>query len=140
MYLRLNKILVALALCAAHAAAQVSSATLLGTVKDATGSSVPAATVTVKNVDTALERTTSTDGAGNYTVPNLQPGRYQVAVTAPGFKTATIPDIELQVAQKATANVVLEVGQVTENINVSAEIPMMFIGRNGRASCLAWKF
>ena len=87
MCLGLNNIrnlLAIVVLLAAQAVAQVSTATLLGIVKDATGSSVPAATVTVKSMDTGLERTTGTDGGGNYTVPNLQPGRYQVAVTAPG--------------------------------------------------------
>ena len=110
---------------AATISAQVNSATLLGTVKDASGAAVPGVTVTVKNVATAQERTSITDGAGNYTAANLQIGRYQVTVAAPGFKTATLSGIELQVGQLASANLVLEVGQVSENINVSAELPMM---------------
>src|SRR5690349_11931473 len=113
------------ALLAAAIYAQVNSATLLGTVKDSSGASVPSATITVRNLETGLERTAKTDAAGNYTVPNLQVGHYQVSVTAPGFKTATVPSIELQVAQMATANVILEVGQVSEHMTVSAEAPMM---------------
>ena len=105
--------------------AQVNSATLLGTVKDSSGASVPEATVTVKNADTGQERTVKSDEAGNYTVSNLQGGRYQLTVASAGFKTATVSGIELQVAQRASTNVVLEVGQVSENINVSAELPMM---------------
>src|SRR5438128_1561571 len=105
--------------------AQVNTATLLGTVKDPTGASVPNATVTVKNIATAQERSIRTDGAGNFTASNLQVGHYRLVVAADGFKTTTIPDIELQVAQMATANVTLEVGQVNQNVTVSAELPMM---------------
>ncbi len=70
--------------------AQVNSATLLGTVKDSSGAAVPEATITVKSADTGQERTAKTDGAGNYTVSNLQGGRYQLTVAAPGFKTAMV--------------------------------------------------
>ena len=111
--------------CATASFAQVNNATLLGTVKDASGGAVPTATVTVKNLATGQERTVNTDAAGNYTLPNLQVGHYRVLVAAPGFKTTTIRDIELQVAQMATANAVLEVGQTDQSITVSAELPMM---------------
>lgn len=104
---------------------QVNTATLLGTVKDPTGASVPNATITVRNTATAQERSVATDPFGNFTAANLQSGHYQITVAAPGFKTTTIPDLELQVAQMATTNVLLEVGQVNQNVTVSAELPMM---------------
>ena len=96
-----------------------------GQCKDSSGASVPQSAVTVKNAGTGQERTVKSDEAGNYTVSNLQGGRYQLTVASAGFKTATVSGIELQVAQRASTNVVLEVGQVSENINVSAELPMM---------------
>ena len=117
--------IIALFAASSSISAQVNTATLLGTVKDASGASVPSATVTVKNLETGLARTAKTDAAGNYAVPNLQVGHYDLTVTASGFKTATIPAIELQVAQMAAENVVLEVGQLTEHVVVSAEAPMM---------------
>src|SRR5229473_587870 len=102
MCLRLNSIrsltaMLALLLAGA-ASAQVNSATLLGTVRDSTGASIPGATITSRNVETAQERVAKSDPGGNYTIPNLQVGRYRLTVAAPGFKTATVTGIELQVA------------------------------------------
>src|SRR5216683_3512777 len=105
--------------------AQVNTATLLGTVKDPTGASVPSATVVVKSLGTGQERTVVTDSTGNYTFSNLQVGHYRLTVTASGFKTTTISDIELQVAQMATAIVSLEIGQASQNVTVLAELPLM---------------
>src|SRR5258706_186341 len=104
---------------------QVNTATLLGTVKDPTSAAVPNATVVVKSLETGQERTIVTDSTGNYTFANLQVGHYRLTVSAPGFKTTTISDIELQVAQMATANVSLEIGQASQNVTVSAELPLM---------------
>jgi len=121
----MSKLLCALVLMVGIARAQVNTATLLGTVKDVTGGSVPSATVAVRNIETSQERTVSTDSEGNYTVPNLPVGHYTVTVTASGFKTVTVRDIEMQVAQMATANVTLEIGQVSQNVTVVGEAPMM---------------
>src|SRR5258706_6862973 len=104
---------------------QVNTATLLGTVKDPTSAAVPNATVVVKSLETGQERTIVTDSTGNYTFANLQVGHYRLTVWAPGFKTTAISDIELQVAQMATANVSLEIGQASQNGTVSAELPLM---------------
>jgi hypothetical protein len=129
MCLRLNSIrsltaMLAL-LLAGEVSAQVNSATLLGTVRDTSGASIPNATITSQNVETAQVRVAKSDPGGNYTIPNLQVGRYQLTVAAPGFKTATVTGLELQVAQMASANVVLEVGQMSEFMNVTAETPLM---------------
>src|SRR6202035_1421215 len=99
---------------------QVNTATLLGTVKDATGAAVPNSSVTAKNLATGLTRSVTTDGTGNYLISNLPAGHYSVAASLAGFKTTTIPDIELQVAQQATVNPLLEVGQTTQEMTVSA--------------------
>jgi len=102
-----------------------TTATLLGTVKDPSGAAIPAATITVKNLGTGQERTVASDPSGNYTVPNLQAAHYQVTATASGFKTTLITDLELQVAQMASVNVTLQVGQVTQNVTVTADSPLM---------------
>ncbi len=121
----MHRLFAMVVLIAASAVAQVSTATLLGTVKDGSGAAIPGATVTVKNIATGQERTISTDASGNYTIPNLQVAHYQIAATASGFKTTTIADLELQVAQLATANLTLEVGQVTQNVTVVGDSPLM---------------
>src|SRR5215470_11083959 len=82
--------------------AQVTTATLVGTVKDASGGAVPGADVSAKNLATGLTRSVLTGGDGNYVISNLPAGHYSVTATLSGFKTTTIPDIELQVAQQAT--------------------------------------
>jgi len=105
--------------------AQVNTATLLGTVRDSSGGLVPNASVTARNLQTSAERSVITDASGNYSISNLQPGNYRVVVSSPGFKTSTVSNIELQVAQLATANIVLELGEVSQNVTVEASVPMM---------------
>src|ERR1700676_1607237 len=67
--------------------AQVSGATIIGTVSDASGAIIPKAQVSIKNSATGELRTVTTNAAGLYTVPNLLPGGYDVTATAPGFST-----------------------------------------------------
>src|ERR1700730_1648454 len=74
-------------LCAAPAHAQVSGATVSGTVTDPSGSAVPKAQITIKDVATGAARVVVTDGAGLYSAPNLLPGGYEISATAAGFST-----------------------------------------------------
>lgn len=67
--------------------AQVTGATLTGTVMDASGAVIPDAKISVTDVATGTNRTTTTGTAGFYTVPNLDPATYQVTASAPGFST-----------------------------------------------------
>src|ERR1700737_4008012 len=71
----------------AQLSAQVVGATLSGTVTDTTGGVIPNAEVTIKNVATGITRMATTNGSGLYTVPNLQPGPYEITVAAGGFNT-----------------------------------------------------
>jgi hypothetical protein len=104
---------------------QVSTATLVGAVRDATGGSVPGATITAKNIATGLARSATTDAAGNYVITTLQAGHYAITAAFAGFKTASVSDFELQVAQQATLNFSLEVGQITQEATVTADAPML---------------
>src|SRR5260370_16826254 len=70
--------------------AQESTARLLGTVKDPTGAVVPRASVTVRNVDTGLERRTLTNESGDYSIPLLPIGLYTPTVESPAFNTTTL--------------------------------------------------
>ena len=104
---------------------QVSTATLVGAARDPSGGSIPGATITAKNIATGLSRSVTTDAAGNYVITNLQAGHYAVTAAFAGFKTSSISDFELQVAQQATLNFSLEVGQITQEATVTADTPML---------------
>src|SRR5579883_1622148 len=87
--------------------AQESTARLLGTVTDPTGALVPRTIITAKNVATGLSWKTQSDESGNYTIPLLPIGQYTVTGEAPGFKTATVTGLTLQVNQEARVDMKL---------------------------------
>jgi len=95
-------------------------AELNGSVRDSSGSVIPKADVRIVNKGTGAGRTTQTNGAGLYVLQSLLPGAYQVEISAAGFKKFVRTDLELHVAQKATLDFTLEVGNVQESISVSA--------------------
>src|ERR1700676_3808567 len=68
--------------------AQAVGATLSGTVTDESGAVIAGAAITIKNTGTGIERTLTTDAAGFYSAPNLQPGTYSITTTAEGFSPA----------------------------------------------------
>jgi hypothetical protein len=105
-------------------AAQVS-ATLLGTVTDQSGASVSGADVTVQNMETGAVRTTTTDGAGLYQVFALPVGKYEVRARKRGFTEEVRAGIRLVVGQNATASLVLRVGNVSEQVKVNADVPLV---------------
>ena len=104
-----------------EAAAQTQNAHINGTIADPSGAVVAQAEITVTNVLTQVVRSTRSNAAGNYLVSNLNPGTYQVQVAAPGFQTAVSGHLELDVNQTATFNLQLQVGAVTESVEVVAE-------------------
>jgi len=104
--------------------AQVSGATLSGTVADAEGAAVPNAKVTVTNIATGVAGGATTNSVGAYTVPNLNAGDYQVSASAPGFSTA-LARLTLTVGQKQELNLALVVGPVVETIEVTAVAPQV---------------
>ena len=97
-----------------------TTATMLGKVFDPTGAAVPVARVVVKNIGTGLTRALQTDANGEYLVPALPPGTYSLTVTAPGFKMLSHSDIILDVAQNARVDAHLQLGDVTQELSVSA--------------------
>jgi hypothetical protein len=112
-----------LALLAAHALAQSPLATVTGTITDASGAGVPNATVTLRATATSLAYRGLSADNGVYTVPNLPIGPYELTVEAAGFKGYRQTGITLEVAQRLRVDIVLEVGNVAESVNVTAEIP-----------------
>jgi hypothetical protein len=98
--------------------AQVSGATLSGVITDAQGGVVPNAKITIKNVATSVTLETASNSSGAYTAPNLNPGDYTVAVSAPGFSTA-VSKVTLTVGAKQEMNLALAVGQVSQTVEVT---------------------
>jgi hypothetical protein len=115
--------LVVALLVSAPAFAQVSGASLSGTVSDQSGAVIPGSRVTIKNLATGITRDITADSAGFYTAPNLLPGTYEVSVSATGFATEVRSGITLTVGAQQVLNVSMQVGQVTEKVQVTGEAP-----------------
>jgi hypothetical protein len=103
--------------------AQVAGATLSGTVTDQSGAVIPSTQISIKNVATGFTRTVATDPAGFYTAPNLLPGTYEITATASGFSTEVQTSITLTVGAQQVLNFTLQVGRVTERVQVAGEAP-----------------
>ena len=100
--------------------AQTDAARITGTVTDASGAVIPAASVTVKNEKTGQERKVSTDEHGVYLAPQLQPSIYALTASAPGMATAEFKGVSLQVGQERMLNISLSPSSVTTEVNVSS--------------------
>src|SRR5882672_10303289 len=105
---------------ASHTSAQTFRGTILGTVSDPNGAVVPGATVTAKNVGTGIERSTVSDEFGNYSLPELQTGTYQLIVSKTGFDTATIDGVVVTVAAERRVDAALAVGGTTSQVIIAA--------------------
>jgi hypothetical protein len=99
------------------------TAEVLGTVTDSTGGLISGAVVTATNLATGVHLATITDSKGNYTVVHLPPGDYKITAEAPGFKRGVLESVTLQVDQRQPADFKLEVGQVSESMNVTSQGP-----------------
>ena len=99
---------------------QVVGATLSGTVTDASGAAIPDARISIKNTSTGVTRDVTTDSSGFYTVPNLLPGSYGVTFSAQGFATVVESNLLLAVGDQRTLNRSMQVGQVTQRVEVTA--------------------
>ena len=117
--------LLLLNLISPRATAQMNAGTILGTIADPTGAAVANAQVTVTNVSTSISQRTTTDAMGNYVVPYLIPGLYDVSAEREGFKKITRTGITLQVDQKARVDLGLQLGAVTERVEVTGETTLV---------------
>jgi hypothetical protein len=110
--------------------AQTFRGSILGTVTDTSGAAVPDATVTVKNVNTGLTRSMATDGAGNFSIPELPIGVYELTAQKEGFQTTTVKDLRVEVSGERRVDVALTVGQITEQVEVSGTVPQVVSTNN----------
>jgi len=107
---------------AASALAQEFRGTLQGTVTDPSKATIVGAEVVLKNIDTAVERTSSTESEGHYVFQFLPPGNYSLSIRAPGFKTIVRESIVLSLAENVRLDVELPVGETSETVEVRGEI------------------
>ena len=105
--------------------AQIESATIVGTVLDASGGTVRGASITVTNSETNISHNITTDAHGEYTLGHLNPGIYTVSVEQAGFKTAVQSSIKLDISQVVRVDFFLTPGAVSERVTVSAAEPLI---------------
>ena len=101
--------------------AQLLQGSITGNVTDASQAAVVGAKVVATEEQTNFTRDTTTNGAGAYNLPTLPPGTYTVTVTAPSFQTSTTTGVRLAPEQVIRTNVVLAIGQLTQNVEVTAD-------------------
>src|SRR5258708_2211100 len=99
----------------------VTSQEISGLIQDISGSAVPNVTVTVKNAETGFVRTAQANESGFYVVSNLPIGTYEISAEVKGFKKFITTGVVLNVNSKVSANIRLEVGNITESVTVAAD-------------------
>jgi len=106
-------------------AAQTTFGSIAGTVADASGSAVPDAQVTLTSGGTGAKQAYTTGGDGLYSFVNLNPGEYRLDVEKAGFKHYKRESVIVQVAQAVRIDAVMEVGAVSQTVEVTAETPLL---------------
>ena len=109
---------------------QAITATLLGTVSDVSGATVAGAKVTASATETGIVRETTTSESGNFTFPDLQPGKYKLVVELTGFEKAARENIDVLVNSSVRIDVALTPGNVNDTITVSAEAAILQTDRS----------
>ncbi|HKE31641.1 MAG TPA: carboxypeptidase-like regulatory domain-containing protein, partial [Candidatus Angelobacter sp.] len=99
--------------------------TILGTIRDANGSVVSGATVTALHIETNFSRSVVTDNNGDYIIASLPIGAYKITAALQGFKQAVMPDVVLQVDQKARIDINLEIGDITNQVTIAGTAPLV---------------
>src|SRR6266536_2005903 len=105
--------------------AQLSRGSLTGVVTDSTAAVIPNAKVTVTNPNTGASWQTFTNANGQYSVPNLPPGPYELTFEAASFKKLVRSGIELGATEVLRVDATLEVGAVTDSVQITAESPRL---------------
>ncbi len=122
---RIAMLALAFAFCSSLVWAQVNTATISGTVRDESGAVLPGANVVLTNQDTGITRTVTANAAGRYSAPALSLGNYEVRAQLDGFQTAVRSGIVLTVGRAAVVDFTLQVGAVTQTVEVTGEAPLI---------------
>jgi hypothetical protein len=118
-------LLLLMGLFASLGMAQNVTASITGTVTDSTGAAIPNAKVVATNAGTALTYTAQANGAGVYNLPFLPVGNYNIVAENSGFKRAAVGPFPLEVNQIARVDFKMEVGEVTQTVEVSGAAPIL---------------
>src|SRR6266851_632390 len=102
-----------------------TSAEITGRITDASKAVIPGARVTAVNTDKRTERTTTSSDQGYYVLPSLDPGAYEITVQNAGFKPVTHSGVKLDVNQSLRLDFALDVGQVSEKIEVTGDVALL---------------
>lgn len=113
------------AVCPPVAVAQEVSAGIRGTISDPSGAAMYGASVTARDIDRSTVWNTQTNEAGQYSFPRLPAGNYEVRVEMEGFRTAVRPQVALEINQRATLDIQMEIGAVTESVEVVGAPPLL---------------
>ena len=116
--------LIAVSTCAIIASAQGIRATVRGRVTDSSGAVVPKAKITITNIGTNETRAVETSDEGDYTIPQIPPGDYSLAIEQAGFKKA-VQRFTLETGQEARLDITLQAGAVTEQVEITAVTPVV---------------
>src|SRR5215471_7901704 len=99
--------------------AQSDRGTVTGTVTDPAGAVVANAAIQARNVETGVIYPAETSATGNYTIPQLPAGSYEISMTVPGFKKFVRTGLQVQATQTVRVDVGLEVGSATESVTIT---------------------
>ncbi|HTM26941.1 MAG TPA: carboxypeptidase regulatory-like domain-containing protein [Vicinamibacterales bacterium] len=136
---RLRIILGAAALClvvAAPARAQITTSAIEGIVKDSSGAVLPGVNVEIRNFDTNISRSLTTDASGRFSALQLAPGRYAVTLKLSGFTTMVLDNVLVSVGQTASLNPTMKVSGVAETVTVTTASPAVEPSRTTASSTL----
>jgi Carboxypeptidase regulatory-like domain len=117
-----------------------STASLSGTITDATGAAVVNAKVTAINQATSVSSSTQSDSAGAYLFPSLPIGKYRIEVTAAGFQKAFVADLDLPVATSVTQNIQLKVGEASATVEITADAVILDTTTNSMGQVINDKY
>ncbi len=117
--------LVGVLLISASVSAQSNQGRIQGAVRDQSGGVIVGATVTVTDVLKGVNRTLTTDEAGEYSAPNLDPSTYRVRVEFKGFKTFERQGLEVGVGQEARVDITLQPGETSQTVTVTEALPLV---------------
>lgn len=119
--------------------AQVLYGSVVGAIQDQSGAVVPNVSVTITNKATGLQRESTTDAQGNYSIANVLPGSYTVTTKASGFRSLSREAVEVSAGTTARVDFNLEVGQITETVNVAASAVQLQTDRSDTSTTITTK-
>lgn len=137
---KLTTLLVGLVLASGMALGQVATGSLSGTITDANGATVPAAKLLITSRETGTKIETVSSEAGLYVFPAVPAGGWTLTVEKPGFKKLTRSGIEIRIAQRVDLDLKLEVGDVQQSIEVTAETPLLETSTSDKSANFSPKF